>query len=79
MKKITFLLLSALMFAFSLQTYAQISEDFEVDPPAGWTFMQTELDDPGFVQTSARANSGTYSFYHNDDNLATSSTSWMIS
>ncbi|GAA0746773.1 T9SS-dependent choice-of-anchor J family protein [Gaetbulibacter jejuensis] len=78
MKKIT-LLIALAIFSFCWQSNAQISEDFEVDPPSGWTFMQTEGDDPGFVQTSSRANSGTYSFYHNDDNIATESTSWMIS
>ena len=79
MKKITFLLFIAFALSFTWQSNAQIEEGFETDPPAGWTFMQTETDDPGFVQTSARANSGTYSFYHNDDNLAAESTSWMIS
>ncbi|WP_335975446.1 T9SS-dependent choice-of-anchor J family protein [Gaetbulibacter jejuensis] len=78
MKKIT-LMIALAIFSFCWQSNAQISEDFEVDPPSGWTFMQTEGDDPGFVQTSSRANSGTYSFYHNDDNIATESTSWMIS
>ncbi len=78
MKKITFLL--ALFFAgFTWQGYAQLTEDFEVDPPAGWTFMSTEVDDPGFIQTTSRVHSGTYSFYHNDDNVAVASTSYMIS
>ena len=67
------------VFTICFNSYAQITEDFEIDPPAGWTFMQTESDDPGFVQTSERANSGTYSFYHNDDDLDVESTSWMIS
>ncbi len=77
MKKITLLSIAFAMLCF--QANAQITEDFETDPPSGWTFMQTEGDDPGFIQTSARANSGTYSFYHNDDDIATESTSWMIS
>ena len=49
MKKITLL---SILFVFTIcfNSYAQISEDFETDPPSGWTFMQTEGDDPGFVQ-----------------------------
>ncbi len=78
MKKIT-LLIALAIFSFCWQSNAQISEDFEVDPPTGWTFYQTEGDDPGFVQTDSRAYSGTYSYYHNDDNIASESTSWMVS
>lgn len=79
MKKITLYLLVSFCLAFCWQGNAQLSEDFETAPPSGWTFMQTEVDDPGFVQTSDRANSGTYSYYKNDDNLASESTAWMIS
>ena len=74
MKKITLLL-----FAISFSGYAQLTEDFETDSPTGWTFMQTETDDPGWVQTTVRANSDAASFYHNDANTAAESTSWMIS
>ena len=75
MKKITLLLL----FAISFSGYAQLTEGFETDSPTGWTFMQTETDDPGWVQTTGRANSGAASFYHDDANTAVESTSWMIS
>ena len=77
MKKITLLLL--LLFAISFSGYAQLTEDFETDSPTGWTFMQTETDDPGWVQTTVRANSGAASFFHDDANIAAESTSWMIS
>jgi len=76
MKKITLLLF---LFAISFCGYAQLTEDFETDSPTGWTFMQTETDDPGWVQTTGRANSGAASFYHDDANIAAESTSWMIS
>ncbi|WP_053991359.1 choice-of-anchor J domain-containing protein [Mangrovimonas sp. TPBH4] len=79
MKKITLWLFALCCLGFSLENSAQITEGFETDPPSGWTFMQTEGDDPGFVQTSSRANTGTYSYYHNDDNISVESTSWMIS
>ena len=76
MKKITLLLL---LLTVTFTSYAQLSEDFETDPPSGWTFMQTETDDPGWVQTTSRANSGAASFFHDDANIASESTSWMIS
>jgi len=76
MKKITLLLL---LLTVTFTSYAQLSEDFETDPPSGWTFMQTETDDPGWVQTTIRANSGAASFFHDDANIASESTSWMIS
>ena len=76
MKKITLLLL---LLTITFTSYAQLSEDFETDPPSGWTFMQTETDDPGWVQTTSRANSGAASFFHDDANIASESTSWMIS
>ena len=79
MKKITFLLTAFFITLISWQNYAQLTEDFETDPPAGWTFMATEADDPGFVQTANQAHGGTYSFYHNDDNIAAISTAYMIS
>ena len=76
MKKITLLLF---LLTITFTSYAQLSEDFETDPPSGWTFMQTETDDPGWVQTTSRANSGAASFFHDDANIASESTSWMIS
>ena len=76
MKKITLLLF---LLSITFNSYAQLSEDFETDPPSGWTFMQTETDDPGWVQTTSRANSGAASFFHDDANIASESTSWMIS
>ena len=76
MKKITLLLL---LLTITFNSYAQLSEDFETQAPTGWSFMQTETDDPGWVQTTTTANSGTASFYHNDDNITSESTSWMIS
>jgi len=76
MKKITLLLF---LLTVTFTSYAQLSEDFETDPPSGWTFMQTETDDPGWVQTTIRANSGAASFFHDDANIASESTSWMIS
>jgi len=76
MKKITLLLF---LLTITFTSYAQLSEDFETDPPSGWTFMQTETDDPGWVQTTVRANSGAASFFHDDANIASESTSWMIS
>lgn len=79
MKKITFLLTAVFITLISWQNYAQLTEDFETDPPAGWTFMATEADDPGFVQTADQAHGGTYSFYHNDDNIVAVSTAYMIS
>jgi hypothetical protein len=77
MKKITLLLIA--FAAFCWQGNAQLTEDFETTPLTGWTLMQTEGDDPGFVQTTARANSGNASFFHDDNNIAAESTSWMIS
>ena len=76
MKKITLLLF---LLTITFTSYAQLSEDFETNPPSGWTFMQTETDDPGWVQTTSRANSGAASFFHDDANIASESTSWMIS
>jgi len=69
-----------MFFGIAINVNAQLlQEDFETTPLTGWTFYQTELDDPGFVQTSSQAHGGTYSFYHNDDNIAAVSSSWMVS
>jgi len=76
MKKITLILL---LLTITFNSYAQLSEDFETQAPTGWTFMETETDDPGWIQTTTRANSGTASFYHSDDDILAESTSWMIS
>ncbi len=61
-------------------TATLMEEDFEgTFPPAGWTLTQTgATDDPGWQQTMARANSGSYSAYHNDDSTTGNSISWMI-
>lgn len=79
MKKITVLLLTVLLSVFWMNANAQLTEDFETASPTGWTFFQTELDDPGFVQTSDEAHTGSNSFYHNDDDLSTTSEAWMVS
>ena len=71
MKKITLILL---LLTITFNSYAQLSEDFETQAPTGWTFMETETDDPGWIQTTSRANSGTASFYHVDANIAAEST-----
>jgi Lamin Tail Domain/Secretion system C-terminal sorting domain len=76
MKKIILLFSLVIVAAF---VNAQVTEDFETTPLTGWTFYQTDVSDPGFVQTSLRANNGTYSFFHDDNNLTAVSTSWMVS
>ena len=53
MKKITFLIL---LLCVSFSGIAQIAEGFETDPPAGWTFMQTEGDDPDWVEFKIELN-----------------------
>ncbi len=57
-----------------------LTEDFEGSyPPTAWTLFQTgDPTDPGFVQTDLRANNGTYSAYHNDDNLDAPAVAWLI-
>jgi len=57
-----------------------LTEDFEGSfPPTGWTLYQTgDPTDPGWVQTDLQANSGTYSAYHNDDDLAAAAISWIV-
>jgi len=82
MKKIT-LLFSFLLATVSWQLNAQAVEDnFDSynsgDDPTGWTKYQTEADDPGFIVTDSESNSAPNSLYHNDDNVATESTSWIV-
>ena len=77
-KKITTILALVILSLIGWQMEAQVFEDFESGYPAGWTNYQTESDDPGFVITTSQAYSGTQSVYHNDDNLAAISTSWMV-
>ena len=55
MKKLYF---SLILLISSISFNAQIVEDFETASPTGWTFMETSADDPGWVQSSLRANSG---------------------
>ncbi len=70
------------VIAFSWQGLTQIYENFDSynsgDDPTGWTKYQTEADDPGFIVTSDDANSTPNSLYHNDDNIANVSTSWIV-
>ncbi len=79
MRKTTLLLL-ALVFGWTLQ--AQVTDNFDSytagDDPTGWTKYQTEADDPGFIVTDSESNSAPNSLYHNDDNIATESTSWIV-
>lgn len=70
---------ASLVLSLASSSFGQITEDFETTPLTGWTFYQTESDDPGFVQTSSQAHSGSSSFFHDDNNLALTSTSWMVS
>jgi len=81
MKKITYLILFLLM-SFIWHSEAQIDENFDSfadgSDPTGWTKYQSEPDDPGFVVTTNRANSAPNSFYHNDDNIAAVSDSWIV-
>jgi len=82
MKKIT-LLFAFLLATFSWQVNAQAVEDnFDSynagDDPTGWTKYQTETDDPGFIVTDSESNSASNSLYHNDDDIATASTSWIV-
>ena len=55
-------------------------EDFEGSfPPTGWALYETgDAGDPGWLQTSSRAHSGTYSAWHNDDNLTTDAIAWLV-
>ncbi len=69
---------TAFSFLFLLGASAQVIVDFETAPPTGVTFYQSENDDPGFIQTTSKSHSGSSSYYHNDDNLSTTSDSWMV-
>ncbi len=77
-KTIHFLIVLLVSWALT----AQVSDNFDAynsgDAPMGWTKYQTGSDDPGFVVTDAQANSLPNSLYHNDDDLATESTSWIV-
>lgn len=74
------LLLSALaVISIGSNAKAQITEDFETTPLSGWLFYQSETDDPGFVQTSNQVHGGSFSFYHDDAQIAAASESWMVS
>ncbi|MAX71738.1 MAG: hypothetical protein CMC76_11700 [Flavobacteriaceae bacterium] len=77
MKKITLMLFA--LVAFYWQSSAQLSEDFETDPPTGWSFYNEDASGIGWIQTTAQFQDGAASFYHNDDNLSASFEDWMIS
>lgn len=73
------LLFVLLFFIIALQGKAQVTEDFETISPPEWTFFETGGDDPGFIQTSSHPHGESYSFYHNDDDISLTSSSWMVS
>jgi len=55
-----------------------LDESFETWPATGWGLFT--LGDPStFTQTAAQAHSGTYSAYHNDDNVTTGCDNWLVS
>ena len=67
------LLCSTLMFG-------QLSENFESDiSTRGWSFYQTGSDDPGFIITDEHSYNGNYSYFHDDDNMSETSSSFMVS
>jgi hypothetical protein len=83
MKKNYLLLIAFLLGTISWQVNAQaVVENFDNynsgDDPTGWTKYQTEADDPGFVVTDSKSHSVPNSLYHNDDNVANESTSWIV-
>ncbi len=83
MKRNYFFLFAFLLGLISWQTNAQaVTENFDSyaagDEPTGWVKYQTEADDPGFIITDTQSNSAPNSLYHNDDNIATESTSWIV-
>lgn len=55
-------------------------EEFEgVFPPEGWSQYKTgDSVDPGWQQTALYAHSGSYSAYHNDDDLSGPAISWLV-
>jgi hypothetical protein len=77
-KRLHFLL--TLILSWTLT--AQVADNFDSyssgDDPTGWTKYQTETDDPGFVVTDAESHSAPNSLYHNDDNVSSESTSWIV-
>jgi hypothetical protein len=79
MKKFIFLV-SVLFLSWNIA--AQVSDNFDNynsgDDPTGWTKYQTETDDPGFIVTGNLSHSSPNSLYHNDDNVSTESTSWIV-
>ena len=58
-----------------------LSESFESTfPPYGWTVVTNGVaGNNGWQQTSLQAHTGTYSAYHNDDNVDGLCSSWLIS
>ncbi len=82
MKKI-YLFFVFLLTGFYWQIAAQaVVENFDSynagDNPTGWTKFQSQADDPGFIVTNSQSNSASNSLYHNDDDIATESTSWIV-
>ena len=75
-KKILSTVLASLMlFGISAQTYV----DFESTTIPGAAFYKTDALSPGFERTSARAHSGSYSYYHTDyDSYYSLEDAWMV-
>jgi hypothetical protein len=82
MKKIT-LWLSFVLLVFI--TTANAQQDFESATvgalPTGWTSSQSASDDPGFTvqNTAGYAHGGVQFLSHIGANIATESTSWVVS
>lgn len=63
-----------------------LDEGFEgVYPPAGWSLYTSEGDDPGWITGTTSttgshgdAHNGSFYVWHNDDNIATASSSWLV-
>jgi hypothetical protein len=77
MKKIT-LLITILLFGIA--GMAQVTEDFEAGVPGTWTnyVEDTTTPDPGFISTISQAHAGSGSIYHNDDDIATATSAWIV-
>ncbi len=84
MRKITFLLILILSWIVPGKTLAQV-QDFEGtsvgDVPSGWVKYQSQNDDPGFAVSDQTgiAHSGTHFLAHFATDIASESTSWVVS
>ncbi len=84
MRKITLLFILILSWMLPGITTAQV-QDFENtavgDIPTGWVKYQSQSDDPGFAVSdqSGLANSGTHFLAHFATDIASESTSWVVS